>query len=309
MGVRLLQTFLGTLRNANIKQVHLRQLNGKKIAVDISIYLYRFKGTGNLIESMYLMCSIFRYYNIHPIFVFDGKPKDFKKETLEKRYLTRQKAKDELKNLEIKMRNSTALQNKVDKLRKQTISVCKKDVVDVKDFLDVYGMTYITATNEADEVCAALCLKKMVYACLTEDTDLMAYGSPIIMRYFSLVKHTCVTYDMSGILNDINMTTQDFQELCACSGNDYINTERNIFYYYGLFKKYKTSSQIRFIDWLLNNRYLSCQEYYKRCDIYNIYTMKNTDALVGMPYTIIKNKKIGGRKLIPILESVGFVYP
>jgi hypothetical protein len=30
MGVRLLQTFLGTLRNANIKQIHLRQLNGKK---------------------------------------------------------------------------------------------------------------------------------------------------------------------------------------------------------------------------------------------------------------------------------------
>ena len=86
MGVRLLQTFLDSLKNENVKQIHLRELNGKKIAVDISIYLYRFKTTNQLLENIYLMCSIFRYYNIHPIFVFDGKPDEYKREILEKRY-------------------------------------------------------------------------------------------------------------------------------------------------------------------------------------------------------------------------------
>ena len=32
----------------------------------------------SLIEKFYLMCSIFKNYNIIPLFVFDGKPPDEK---------------------------------------------------------------------------------------------------------------------------------------------------------------------------------------------------------------------------------------
>ena len=36
-------------------------------------------------ENMYLMLSIFKYYNITPIFIFDGKPPNEKKSLLQKR--------------------------------------------------------------------------------------------------------------------------------------------------------------------------------------------------------------------------------
>ena len=165
MGVRLLQTFLDSLKNENVKQIHLRELNGKKIAVDISIYLYRFKTTNQLLENIYLMCSIFRYYNIHPIFVFDGKPDEYKREILEKRYLTRMQAKRDIEILEQKMNKNKfqhKFQEKLNELRKKSVSIKKSDVLDVKNLLDIYGMTYVTAKREADEVCAALCLKKKV---------------------------------------------------------------------------------------------------------------------------------------------------
>ena len=55
------------------KQIHLSSLYGKKICIDVSIYLYRYKSQNTLIESFYLMCSLFKHYNITPIFIFDGK--------------------------------------------------------------------------------------------------------------------------------------------------------------------------------------------------------------------------------------------
>jgi 5'-3' exonuclease len=70
----------------------MSELSGKTIAVDISIYLYKFSTDNSLIENMYLMMSIFRHYKIIPIFIFDGKPPDEKKELLEKRKFDKVKA-------------------------------------------------------------------------------------------------------------------------------------------------------------------------------------------------------------------------
>ena len=85
MGIKHLNKFLKENANDSIKFVNMPELSGKKIAVDISIYMYRYASDNNLIENMYLMLSIFRYYNIIPIFIFDGKPPVEKKELLIKR--------------------------------------------------------------------------------------------------------------------------------------------------------------------------------------------------------------------------------
>ena len=47
MGIHLLQTFIASLNDRSIKEQHLREFSNKKITVDISIYLYRFKEKGN----------------------------------------------------------------------------------------------------------------------------------------------------------------------------------------------------------------------------------------------------------------------
>ena len=88
MGIRYLNKYLREKcsNNSNcIKIINLSQLSGKKIAVDISIYIYKFVGDNQLIENMYLMLSIFKYYNIIPVFIFDGKSPAEKKELLVQR--------------------------------------------------------------------------------------------------------------------------------------------------------------------------------------------------------------------------------
>jgi len=75
MGIRYLNKyFREECKNSDsIKIISMNQISGKKIAVDISIYLYKFVSEDTLIENMYSMVYIFRHYNIVPIFVFYGK--------------------------------------------------------------------------------------------------------------------------------------------------------------------------------------------------------------------------------------------
>ena len=71
MGIKNLNKFLKENVNESIKFGHVSELSGKRIAIDISIYMYKFASENTLIENIYLMLSIFRHYNVIPIFVFD----------------------------------------------------------------------------------------------------------------------------------------------------------------------------------------------------------------------------------------------
>ena len=73
MGIKYLNRFFRNTIPSSMNFTSIAELSGKKIAVDISIYLYKYASDGNLIENIYLMLSIFRQYNVTPIFIFDGK--------------------------------------------------------------------------------------------------------------------------------------------------------------------------------------------------------------------------------------------
>ena len=86
MGIKYLNKFLREEARDSIKFISIADISGKKIAVDISIYLYKYAADGSLIENIYLMLAVFRHYNVIPIFIFDGKPPTEKKELLQKRH-------------------------------------------------------------------------------------------------------------------------------------------------------------------------------------------------------------------------------
>ena len=65
MGIKLLSKLLKQECSDVTKTVHLSELYGKKLCIDASIYLYRFKCNEALLENLFLMCSIFRQYNIN----------------------------------------------------------------------------------------------------------------------------------------------------------------------------------------------------------------------------------------------------
>ena len=285
MGIRNLNRYLRNNCPESIRCIPISDISHKKIAVDISIYLYKFETENALLENMFMMLSIFRHYNIIPIFIFDGKPPDEKKALLQKRKEDKKAAqeeyyklqqhlqeinKQEINKQEINKQEINKQDNKkeiiatMEQLKRQFVQINKEKIEKVKDLIRAYGATYYDAPGEADELCALLVIKKKVWACLSEDMDLFVYGCSRVLRYFSLISHTVVLYFSKGIFNELNMTYKDFKEICILSGTDYnINTNNNkvnlnvTIEYFNNFKKSNNSNNITFYDWLqLNTDYI-----------------------------------------------------
>ena len=117
MGIRYLNRFFKEEATQSIKLISLKQLSGKKIAIDISIYMYKYASENGLIENIYLLLSVLRHYNIIPIFIFDGKAPDEKKELLQKRKEDKLEAENEYKIL----KNKLDEKNELDEIEKQEI--------------------------------------------------------------------------------------------------------------------------------------------------------------------------------------------
>jgi len=229
MGIKYLNRFLKENASNSINITSISNLSGKKIAVDISIYMYKYASENCLIENMYLLLSIFRHYNVIPIFIFDGKPPTEKKELLQKRREDKKAAQEEYNNLKNILNNNSDMDEcdkqeiiyNMDMLKKKFVHINKNDVENVKNLIRAYGATYYDAPGEADELCAMLTIKGKVWGCLSEDMDMFVYGCPRVIRYLSLLNHTIVIYEMKGILENLGITQKELREICVISGTDY----------------------------------------------------------------------------------------
>ena len=307
MGVKLLSKLLKQECNDITNTVHLSQLYGKKLCIDASIYLYRFKCNEALLENLYLMCSVFRRYNIDVIFVFDGKPGDEKKEEINIRREERHNKWVEYDKLKDKENLTEKEKLKLYKLKRTLTKIRWEDIEKVKSLLDYYGIRHIQAIGEADRLCASLVIKKKVYAVLSEDMDLFAYGSTVVIRYLSLVSHTCVVFNFKDILNKLNITSNDFKLLCAISGNDYLKNEKNIFHYYNLHQKYnKKKNKINWIKWLDNNHHLKDLSIEEIQKILNIFTVDKNE-LNKYKYFIVRNGRYDKENLLSLLKEERFL--
>ena len=307
MGIKLLSKLLKQECEDVTKQLHLSQLYGKKLCIDASIYMYRFKSNDSLLESLYLMCSLFRTYNIDIIFVFDGKPGDEKQGEIQQRREDRRNKwilYDEL----IKKGNLTEQdQKQLYKLKRTLTKIKQEDVEKTIQLLDNYGIKHIQSIGEADKLCASLVIKKKVYAVLSEDMDLFAYGSLNVIRYLSLVNHTCIIYNYKKILNKLNMNTNEFKLLCTLSGNDYLKNNKNIFYYFILHQKFKKKKKdISWLKWLIENDHLQDIEMDDIKKTINLYTINGTE-LSKYKYFIIKNTRYDKDGILDLLKQERFI--
>lgn len=322
MGIRYLNKyFKEECKNSDaIKIITMAQLSGKKIAVDISIYLYKFASDDTLIENMYSMLSIFRHYNIIPIFVFDGKPPAEKKELLLQRLAEKKTAEKEFNKLKINLDYNKNMDedekheiiNKMDILKKKFVYISKNQIDDVKRLITNYGMTYCDAPGEADELCAMFVIKGIAWACLSEDMDTFVYGCPHVLRYLSLMNHTFVLYDTKKILNKLGMNQNELREVCVISGTDY---NLNNKYHYDLyttmkyFKKYKNHRENEkdvFYNWLLENtNYVKIHDIDLFKKTYDLFYFNESNDFEKIK---IANTSVMHSELRKILKKDGFIF-
>ena len=303
MGIKYLNKYIRANCTNSINKIHFSELQHKKIVVDVSIYLYKYKSEGSLMEQMYLMINLFRYYNIIPVFIFDGKPPDEKRNTLEERRKSKKEAQINYDLLKEQYEISTddaersELSARMDNEKKKTVKISHTDIMRVKELMDALGVTYKEAPGEADQLCAYLLHKKMVYGCMSEDMDMFVYGCHRVFRYVSLFNSTCVYYNLPGILNDLQLSLDQFKMVTIISGTDY-NTDSgndmNVYEVMNQFGKYKKlDSPISFVDWLYKNNKLnsndSIEAILNMFDVYTFYINEPFDKLVIKNSNIIKS--------------------
>ena len=230
-----------------IRDVELKSLHGRKIAIDASMAIYQFliavrqnsgantqsfvltnaEGeTTSHVQGMFNRTIRFMSEGIKPVFVFDGKPPDFKSGELLKRREKREKAQ---KALQQATEEGNAAEQ--DKQSKRLVRAGTKENADCQKLLQLMGVPIVLAPCEAEAQAAALAESGKVYATGTEDMDALTFRTPVLVRkmtFASASKSTVQTMEYAKALEGLELTAAQFVDLCIMLGCDYCDTIRGV---------------------------------------------------------------------------------
>jgi len=325
MGIKNLNRFLlEKCSSRAIHKVHMSELSNQILFIDTSIYLYKYVEKDALLENMYLMISIFRNYNIIPIFVFDGKPPQEKKELLDKRREEKAIAEQKYNELrqELKVDGGLIDEEKreeiiseMETLKKKFVRLRESDISSVKSLFQVYGVNYLESHGEADILCAYLTKNQYGYACMSDDMDMFVYGCPRVLRHFSILGHTAILYHTSVILEELNLTSEHFKQILVLSGTDYnIGTNACLtetLKWYVQYCKYGKGEM--FYDWLYRTtKYVhdkpKLDSVYKMFDL-GIFALHHGDEIRQIIQRLpFRNHEYNMVKLQKIMMGDGFLF-
>lgn len=230
MGIRGMNRFMRMFCPEAIRIVDFSALRGKRIAFDMSVYMYRFKKEKTLVVDMFTLMHHFKDNGIVPLFVFDGEPPKEKTEELKERRRIKEEAIKRYETLKQEILEKgdgltgTAKEEKareMTQLEKEFISLKNSDIRTMRALIVAFGFSYVFACGEADTLCAALELSGAVDAVMSEDGDMVAYGCSTILRVPNLVMGTCELFDVAMVRKMLGITPAMLREMCVLSGTDY----------------------------------------------------------------------------------------
>ncbi|GAA99233.1 hypothetical protein E5Q_05927 [Mixia osmundae IAM 14324] len=237
MGIKGLTNLISDVAPKAIRQLEMKNLFGRKVAVDASMSIYQFliavrqqDGQQLMNESgettSHLMGFFYRTIRmvengIKPAYVFDGKPPDLKSGVLKKRFAKRAEATEEGEDAK-----ETGTVEEIDKLSRRTVRVTKEHNEECQRLLKLMGIPFIIAPSEAEAQCAELCRGGLVYGTGSEDMDTLTFSSPIILRHLTFSEQRKLPIDvieLSEVLKGMELTMDEFIDMCILSGCDYVD--------------------------------------------------------------------------------------
>ena len=345
MGIHNLNKFLRKKCPNIFKNIHISEFAYKKVAIDITLFLCKFKSIcGEKWVSAFInLVASLRRNEIHCVFIFDnGSPiektlereqRRKQQEIIKKKVIILENALEKYKITKVidpviielynKMSpsekptkrllgggdsiNMASVETKIKKMRNYILNICEDDFILAKKLFDILNVPYYLATLEAECTCADLCKRGIVDAVLTEDTDVLAYGSPIFLSKIDTSNDTCVQINYKDVLKELNINSDEFLDLCIMFGCDY-NTNINKI---GIATAYKYITKYRSIDEIEKQlkidvsvlKHIRCRELFKNyeqlnlenvpfCGSPNFVQLKNFISeykLVGLNFEKIKS--------------------
>lgn len=226
------------------KELELENLNGRKVAIDAFNAIYQFLSTIRQRDGTPLMDSkgritshlsglFYRTINlteagIKPVYVFDGKPPEFKKKELEKRAEAREEAREKW---ELALARGDLEEAK--KYAQRASKVNELLIEDAKKLLELMGIPWVQAPSEGEAQAAYMASKGDVWASASQDYDSLLFGTPKLVRNLTItgrrklpgkdiyieVKPELIL--LEDVLNGLKLTREKLIELAILVGTDY----------------------------------------------------------------------------------------
>lgn len=189
MGIKNLSKFL----KQDGKDVDIKYLTDLRLAIDISIFLYRFKYLSEqeeFLKKFENQINFFKKYNVYVVYIFDGKPPIEKQSVIEQR-----------------------------KSKENRIKITENDIVDVKNLFNKHNVKYFVSPTEAEKFCALLEKEDIVDGVISNDFDTLVFGCKNLFTYKNFNSFT--EYKLDKILEKNEITMDSFIDICIASGCDY----------------------------------------------------------------------------------------
>jgi len=226
------------------KTISLEELSGRVIALDAYNALYQFlaiirqpdgtplKDSRGRITS-HLSGLLYRTINlleirIKPIYVFDGKPPEFKSIEI----LRRKKIKEEA----VKKYEEALARGDLEAARRyaqQTSKLTEDMVSDAKKLLNLMGIPWVQAPAEGEAQAAHIVKRGDAWAVGSQDYDSLLFGAPRLIRNITIsgkrklprknvyieVKPELI--ELNNVLNKLNLSREQLIDIAILLGTDY----------------------------------------------------------------------------------------
>lgn len=297
MGIKDLNGFLKENAPEALSIKHFSELSGKTIAIDTSIYFYKFLYKNDrFLESFFNQIAHLRQYNITPIYVFDGRPPVEKFEEINVRKARKQVIKNEISTIKTELeslKNGNTNENnennnlteeekkkkilemnfKLSKAKKKLIYVTPQNIKELKYMLDLMNIQFIQANGEADSVCSKLNSNGIVDMVLSDDMDLLVTGTKVLLRDYCLGNNKITVYNTETILDKLEINYDQWVDFCILCGCDYSKRIRGM----GPNNSFKYIKECQNIETILNN-YVGSDKKFK--DLPNNFNYINARELM-----------------------------
>jgi flap endonuclease-1 len=225
------------------KPISLEDLTGRSIAIDAFNTLYQFlsmirqpdgtplmdrdgRVTSHLSGLFYRTAALLEL-GIRPAYVFDGKPPELKRKTIEARIAAKKEAEVEWKKALEKGDLKTAL-SKATRTAKLDSGMIEESL----SLLDGLGIPWIKAPSEGEAQMSHMARKGDVWAGASQDFDAILFGTPNLVRNLTLAGKrrlpsgrtadvTPEVVTLSDVLGELQVTREQLVDMGVLMGTDF----------------------------------------------------------------------------------------
>lgn len=219
---------------------------GKRFAIDVSIFLYKFSyckeldDDYNFLDKFVGQYRMLQSYGITCVYIFDGAGEHVGKERERAKRRVQTTRATELRENKISVLTESLAQSVAQLPTASELQACVRDTeqqihrlrtavtvvkpihsVNLKTILAAHSIPFYEATGEAEKACAWLAIQGLVDVAVSEDYDTLVCGAPVLLRNLGSSSYPLLELKLSSILEALQLSYLEFVDFSILCGTDF----------------------------------------------------------------------------------------